>query len=151
MSQAIDNPARGMGRARCKCVWSLAGGALMLVLASLVAACGLIRLDTSLTKLVTSARVPVDHAVLAQSYRDRAQRLRAEAREHAALADWWSSLAEGSSPAAVRGRNEQAQHCQRLAANLIAAAEDAEELAEFHERLAQPSAEPRRHDDWRHQ
>lgn len=111
--------------------------AVVAALALLVSACGLFRPHTSLTQQVEDARSPADHAALAQAYRVEAQRLRAEATEHAALADWWSSLAGGQATSTGSGRYEEAQHCRRLSANLDAAAAEAAAMAEFHQRLAQ--------------
>lgn len=56
------------------------------------------------------------------------------------LAEWWSSLAGGKTPATGTGRYEEAEHCRRLAANLSAAAAEADALAEAHDRLAQGSS-----------
>lgn len=118
-------------------------GGLILAVALLASACGMIRPDTSLMEQARRARSPADHAAVAQAYRDRAQRLRTEAADHAALADWWSSLASGSPLSARRpGRDAQAQHCRRLSEDLSAAAAEAEAMAEFHERVAQSPLKP---------
>jgi hypothetical protein len=118
-------------------------GGMTLALALLASACGLVRPDISLMEQAREARSPVDHAAVAQAYRDRAQRLRAEAADHAALADWWLSLVSESPLSARRAsRLGRAQHCRRLAADLSAAAAEAEALAQFHEELARPPLKP---------
>ena len=112
---------------------------MVLALVLLASACGLVRPNISLMEQAKRARSPAEHAAVAQAYRDRAQRLRAEAAEHAALADWWLSLVSQSPLSARRAsRLAQAQHCRRLAADLSAAAAEAEALAQFHEELARP-------------
>jgi hypothetical protein len=110
--------------------------AVVAALALLVSACGLFRPHTSLTDQVKTASSPADHAALAQAYREHAQRLGAEAAEHAELAVWWASLAAGRAPAPGAAHYEEVEHCRRLAAELSAAAAEAEAMAEFHERLA---------------
>jgi hypothetical protein len=116
---------------------------MILALALLASACGVIRPETSLMEQARSARSPADHAAVAQAYRHRAQGLRTEAADHAALADWWSSLASGGPLSARRAsRDGQARHCRRLAEDLSAAASEAEAMAQFHEELARPPLKP---------
>lgn len=116
--------------------------ATILGLAFALGGCGSWRPYASFVEQVKIARLPGDHAVLARQYRERAQRLRAEAADHAALAEWWSSLAGGTLSATGTDRDEQAQHCRRLAADLNRAAAEAEAMAEFHERSALPPFRP---------
>lgn len=109
----------------------------VLTLWLLTAGCAL-RPEAPLGYRVKNARTPAEHAAVAAAYRERAERLRKEAAEHMELATWWSSLAGGKAPATGTGRYEEAQHCRRLAESLLAAAKDADALAEAHGALAAP-------------
>lgn len=100
-------------------------------------ACSLRHPSATLAAHAQSAQTPAEHSAVAVAYRTRAHQLRAEAAEHATLADWWSSLAGGHAAATGTGRYEQAQHCRRLSANLAAAADETDSLAEFHRHLSE--------------
>jgi hypothetical protein len=116
---------------------------MILALALLTSACGLIRPDASLMEQAKRAQSPADHAAVAQAYRHRAQRLRTESADHAALAEWWSNLASESPLSARRpSLDGEARHCRRLAEDLSAAASEAEAMAQFHEELARPPLKP---------
>ena len=107
----------------------------MLTLWLLVTGCAL-RPEEPLGYRAKNARTPAEHTAVAAAYRERAERLRKEAAQHMELATWWSSLAGGKTPATGTGRYEEAQHCRRLAENLLAAAKEADALAEAHGALA---------------
>lgn len=116
-------------------VRSASAAGLTLVL--LVGGCAL-RPEVPLGYRARNARTAEEHAAVAAAYRERAERLRKEAAEHIELATWWSSLAGGKTPATGTGRYEEAQHCRRLAENLLAAAKEADLLAEAHGAQARP-------------
>lgn len=118
--------------------WSFA----VLAFALFVAGCALFRPSVSLMEQAERARSPGDHAAVARAYRERAERFRREAAEHAAMADWWSNLAGGQTASTGTGRYEEAQHCRRLAADLSAAAAEAETLAELQDRSARLRLKP---------
>jgi hypothetical protein len=109
----------------------------------LLGGCGILSRPPDLAAQIAAAHTPADHAAVAQAYRHRAQRLRTEAAEHAALADWWSSLASESPLSARRpSLDGEARHCRRLAEDLSAAASEAEAMAQFHEELARSPLKP---------
>lgn len=112
-------------------VRSSSASAAVLGILILTAGCAL-RRDVPLSHRARNARTPAEHAAVAAAYRERAARLRAEAAEHQELAAWWSSLAGGRTPATGTGRYEEAEHCRRLADNLLAAAKEADALAAAH-------------------
>jgi|SRR5581483_2115717 len=99
------------------------------------------RPGSMLSDQVMNARTPKEHAVVAAGYREQAESLRGEAAQHTRLADWWSSLAGAKTPGIGTGRYEQAEHCRRFAANLSAAAANADALAEEQDRLAQGNSQ----------
>lgn len=102
-----------------------------LTLALVLVGCAL-RPNVPLSYRAKNARTAEEHAAVATAYRERAERLRKEAAEHMELATWWSSLAGGKTPATGTGRYEEAQHCRRFADSLLAAAKEADLLAEAH-------------------
>jgi hypothetical protein len=102
-----------------------------LTLVFLAGSCAL-RPEVPLGVRARNAQTAEGHAAVAAAYRERAERLRKEAAEHMELATWWSSLAGGKAPATGTGRYEEAQHCRRFAENLLAAAKEADMLAEVH-------------------
>ena len=101
----------------------------------LASACG-VHPNAALSYRARNAHTPKEHATVAEAYRERARDLRQESVQHGALAEWWANLAGGKTPATGTGRYEEAEHCRRLAANLAAAATEADALAEAHDRLA---------------
>lgn len=111
---------------------------LALVALAFAGACSVVRPSTDLAAQAKSARAPAEHAAVAAAYRDRAQHLRGEAAEHAALAGWWSGLAGGMAAGTGTGRYEEAQHCRRFSELLSSAAAEADAMATVHEQLAQP-------------
>jgi hypothetical protein len=109
----------------------------------LLGGCRVLSRPPDLAAQIAAAHTPADHAAIARAYRHRAQRLRTEAAEHAALAEWWSSLASESPLSARRpSLDGEARHCRRLAEDLSAAASEAEAMAQFHEELARPPSKP---------
>lgn len=104
-----------------------------------IGGCAAIRVHDDLALQAEHASTAKEHHAVAVAYRERAARLRAEAAEHARLADWWSNLAvrAWASPTA---RYEDADHCRRLSIDLSDAAAQAEALAEAHERIARQLA-----------
>jgi hypothetical protein len=86
-------------------------------------------------QLTMSAKTPQDHLELAQYFRLEADKLDAEAKEHAAMA-----LNYRANPTASEtkrpGASDTAAHCERLSRDLAKTAGDARALAADHEALA---------------
>jgi len=102
----------------------------------------LLRESTRLSRQAESARTPVDHRAVAAAYHERARRLRAEAAEHADLAEWWATRPPPQHIPAPASRYEQAEHCRRLSKQLAAAGDEVDALASGHEELARPPGVP---------
>lgn len=108
----------------------------------LVAQGCLLRESTRLSQQAEGARTPADHRAVAAAYRERARRLRAQAAEHADLAEWWATRPPPQRIPVPASRYEQAEHCRRLSKQLAAAADEADALASGHEELARPPGVP---------
>ena len=129
----------GCGNSRSTSIRRLVCVTLLLPALLVATACAP-RPGTLLSYQSMNARTPKEHAAVAAAYRERAEALRREAAQHTGLAEWWSSLAGGKARATGTGRYEEPEHCRRLAANLSAAAAEADALTEAHHRLAQGSS-----------
>lgn len=114
----------------------------LLAVGLLLAACAPARPPAVLTEQVKSARTSDEHRAVAAGYREYSQRLRADAAQHANLAEWWSNLPDGGWEEGRRARDrrasrdQEAQHCRALADSLSKAAAAAEAIADAHEQSA---------------
>ena len=102
----------------------------------------LFRESVRLSRQAESARTPAEHRAVAAAYRERAQRLRGEAAEHAELAEWWAPRPPPQHIPVPAARLEQAEHCRRLSKQLAGAADEADALAKGQEELARPPGSP---------
>jgi hypothetical protein len=108
----------------------------------LVAQGCLLRETSRLSQQAESAHTPAEHRAVAAAYRERARRLRAEATEHAELAEWWATRPPPQHIPVPASRYEQAEHCRQLSKQLAAAGDEADALANGHEELARPPGAP---------
>lgn len=86
-------------------------------------------------ELIVNAKTPADHMKLADHFRKEAERLEAESKEHAALAEGYRRN-PGVSEVKRPGSPDTFSHCDHLARQLAAAAQDARALAADHEQMA---------------
>ncbi len=94
--------------------------------------------EKNIKQMISDAKTPADHKAIAALYREEGTRLQKEATQHAELRQWWANLAGGESFGSTR--YEQAEHCRRFADLLEKAAQEAQALANGHERMAQSMA-----------
>lgn len=94
--------------------------------------------EKNVKQMITEAKTPAEHQAVTSLYREEGTKLQKEAARHAALAQWWTNLAGGESFGSAR--YEQAEHCRRFADLLEKAAQEAQALANGHERMAQALA-----------
>jgi hypothetical protein len=86
-----------------------------------------------LAERAESAITPKEHEAVATAYREEARNLRTEAARHAKLAESLSgpfALARHDPP-----RGQESEHCRRLSRYLSGAADEADALADVHERI----------------
>jgi hypothetical protein len=81
--------------------------------------------------LVEKASTPSEHNRLAQHYRLEAEKLEAEASEHAEMAKMYRARPTASE-AKRPGTPDTASHCETLAENLAKTAKEARALSEAH-------------------
>lgn len=112
----------------------------MLAVAILAGGCG-VRSSASLAERARDARTPEEHARVAQGYRERAERLRDEVRQHLSTAQWASNHGERPFGGAegTRRYEDEAQHCRAVAPGLTQAADEMDALAKFHDRMTTSS------------
>lgn len=81
---------------------------------------------------ITAAKTPADHEAIAAAYDQEAVRLEAQAREHEAMAQAYSS------PSSKKGMDSAAMHahCAKLATRYGEAAAENRELAKQHRAMA---------------
>jgi len=86
-------------------------------------------------QLIATASTPADHLRLAKYFELKAEKLEAEAREHADMARNYRAHPTASEMKRP-GAPDTAAHCERLSQHLAEAAQDARTLARDHEAMA---------------
>ena len=89
----------------------------------------------AVAQLIATAKSPADHLQLASYYKAEADRLGAEANEHAEMAKMYRARPTASETKRP-GASDTASHCENLAQSLAKAANEARELAASHEQMA---------------
>jgi hypothetical protein len=91
--------------------------------------------------LVANAKTPEDHMKLARHFRQEADRLEAEAKDHDELAQEYRK-----NPSAMAMKMpmspRSAEHCEYFAKSVREAAKAARELADSHEQMAKEVRQP---------
>ena len=86
-------------------------------------------------QLTASAKTPEEHMRLARHFQARADKLEAEAKEHADMARNYRANPTASKTKRP-GASDTASHCETLSQDLAKAARDARALAADHEAMA---------------
>ena len=86
-------------------------------------------------QLTASAKTPEEHMRLAHHFQAKADKLEAEAKEHADMARNYRANPTASKTKRP-GASDTASHCERLSQDLAKAARDARTLAADHEAMA---------------
>lgn len=93
--------------------------------------------------LIASAKTSEDHTRLARYFNQEADRLAADAKGHAELADVYRqspNRTEGGKQSGTGSIFRTAEHCDSAAKSLRQAAQDLQELAAWHEQMAKDVA-----------
>ena len=85
--------------------------------------------------LLASASTPADHNKLSEHYLASAEKLDAEAKEHAGMAATYRARPTASEVKRP-GATDTARHCELLSENLAKASKEARALAEAHAEMA---------------
>lgn len=92
--------------------------------------------DEPLSEAIATAKTPEDHEALARHDEQEADALQARSEQHLAMAGSY----QRSRPARRPYPQGAAKHCQRLAENYRASAEENRALAQLHRKIAQELA-----------
>jgi hypothetical protein len=91
-----------------------------------------------LNTLIATAKTPAEHERIAQYYRAKAQDYLTQAKEHEGMVAAYKS---NSSISTNKNRASTISHCEYFATTFKALADNSQEMATLHERMAQEAPE----------